>query len=201
MIWIRSVSAFATIYFCCDAGSALAQQPVPGQITNYSTPGNLHSDHALGCIPSGEMKNIYTPADLYPAIAKCLSADKYRDAVLVYALAAAYRRFDAMRVADRTAQQAVFALQEKYLGPLPDAKNERMRGEIKSEFGDTRQMGLLCARIREIGPPNYHPDYMIQHGMSAFMGVRGNGLVTNFNAKDGWEKTLETYLHCPKPAG
>jgi hypothetical protein len=52
--------------------------------------------------------------------------------------------------------------------------------------------------VRRIGPPAYHPVYMIQHGIRAFEGEQPNrGLKPDVNVKDNWEKSLDTYLHCP----
>ena len=70
---------------------------------------------------------------------------------------------------------------------------------LSAVAGDRSSMAMLCSRIRVIGPPNYRPTYMIRHGMGAFIGGSGNGLVADFDPAAAWEESLDTYLHCPKP--
>ena len=53
------------------------------------------------------------------------------------------------------------------------------------------------AEIRRIGPPDYVPHYMIQHGMGAFMPDKGDGLNAAFDGAMAWEQALTSYLHCP----
>ena len=45
--------------------------------------------------------------------------------------------------------------------------------------------------------PTYHPAYMIQHGMGAFLGQGSDPLVPGFGPATGWERALDSYLHCP----
>jgi len=69
---------------------------------------------------------------------------------------------------------------------------------IKALMGNPPKLKAYCTRVRKIGPPDYYPRYMVQHGMRAFTGRKSpRGLVRNFNAEKAWEKSLDTYLHCP----
>jgi hypothetical protein len=77
-----------------------------GRITNIRAGGSLASTQTVGCIPITEAKNTLTPADLYKGVIECIHQDKYDLAAGLFALAGVYGRFDAERVADKTAGQA-----------------------------------------------------------------------------------------------
>ena len=189
-----AIAALAIIV--ASPGEAAGQQSPP-LIHRFETPGNLQSNYKLDCIPASAAKNVYTPADLYKAVRKCVDAEKYADGVFLYALAGVYGRFDALRVVDKTAHQAILALQMRELWDTPEPNKDRMQEKWLNAVTDKKQHDELCSKISLIGPPNYRPDYMIQHGMDAFNGIQGDGLVGNFDDKAGWGKALDTYLHCP----
>ena len=81
------------------------------QNTNAKSQGNLKSYHKLSCIDKGKLKNIYTPADMFPAIAKCIKKAKYSRAVYLAIVTNAYGHYDSSRVEDESAAQAVSILQ------------------------------------------------------------------------------------------
>ncbi|MFP3527099.1 hypothetical protein SB912_31875, partial [Pantoea sp. SIMBA_072] len=60
-------------------------------------------------------------------------------------------------------------------------------------IGKDKEFSEFCRVVKSIGKPNYHPQYMISHGMGAFTDSKGNGLVENFNEEQAW---LETLSHC-----
>lgn len=194
----RIAIALIACSLCIPAFSQ--SQETQARITNYVAPGNLQSNHPLECISSDQAKNIYTPADLYKAVAKCMNADKFKEGLYLYALAGVYGRFDTLRVSDSTAHQALLVLQMQEFDGIAESRKDRLMEEAKKMAGDKNELNSTCSKIRELGPPNYHPDYMIQHGMSAFTGGHGDGLAPNFDSKASWEKSLDTYLHCPSPA-
>ena len=51
----------------------------------------------------------------------------------------------------------------------------------------------ICTEIKNIGKPEYHPTYMIQHGMGAFLNNGDNGLIKNFNSDSAWSLVLTGY--------
>lgn len=166
-------------------------------VTNYQAEGNLESTHQLGCIAADEVKDIYTPVDLYKGVAACVGSGNLQNGPLLFALAGVYGRFDTLRVADSTAHQAIRMAQMQELGSLPQEKTDLLRQEVVAIAKDNTRLAVLCARIRQVGPPNYFPRYMIQHGMGAFMPSSGNGLVKSFDPASAWEQSLTSYLHCP----
>jgi hypothetical protein len=63
--------------------------------------------------------------------------------------------------------------------------------------------GVCCMAIvqslsqpRASGPPKYRLDYMIRHGMGAFTGEYGDGLVPDFDSSSGWKQVRMSYLEC-----
>ena len=164
-------------------------------IQNYEAQGNLISENNLGCVGPEKLSNKYTPADLYKATAKCINQNNNEKAVFLFALAGVYGRFDTLRVADETAHQAVTVLLMETFGSLDEHKKDTFKKVLMNTF---KERVILCKKIVLIGPPDYYPIYMIQHGMGAFLGRKANSdIVANFDVQAAWKKSLDTYLHCP----
>src|SRR5262249_28701047 len=111
--------------------SALALVAATGELTaqvkNYEAPGNLESMNDIACAGSAKLQNMYTPADLYRAAELCIRRATYRDAAFLYALAGVYGRYDTLRVADRSAHQAITVLQMQAFGGLPPDRQEAFK--------------------------------------------------------------------------
>lgn len=168
------------------------------RIVNLESEGNLRSEHDVGCIAIASAKNTHTPADLYPGVAACVVTKQFRAGAYLEALAGVYGTYDTLRVADKSAHQAVLVLQMQARQRTPEADRVLFSQELRRASQDTGEVAEMCRQIRQLGPPSYHPDYMIQHGMGAFTGGNGdNGIVPGFDEKTGWEKSLTTFLHCP----
>jgi hypothetical protein len=87
----------------------------------------------------------------------------------------------------------------QYVDDMDEADKKKLLGEVSAIVGDPTRLAETCAQIRVLGAPTYHPTYMIQHGMGAFLGGTGkNGLVEWFHGAIGWEEALSEYLHCPE---
>ena len=167
-------------------------------IHNHEAPGNLESKYDLDCIAASQVKNQYTPTDLYQAMAKCITDGKYQDGAFLFALAGVYGRFDILRVEDSTAHQAITVALMQALGPLDQDKRTAFQEGIKTAFLP-ENLAAMCKKVERIGPPGYFPRYMIQHGMNAFYNNDGgDGLVKDFDAKAAWQQSLTSYLHCPE---
>lgn len=168
------------------------------RIQNYEAPGNLESRYELGCIQADELKRKYTPTDLYRAMSKCIAREKYTEGVVLFAVAGVYGRFDAYRVVDKTAHQAVTVARIQAVRNINKEKLVKFQNNLKATLGDPAGLASVCKKIEGIGAPDYYPRYMIQHGMNAFLkGGGGKELDEAFNAKTAWKKSLDTYLHCP----
>lgn len=182
----------------CTASLGWAQSVAGPTITNHEAPGNLESRHDLGCLESTDLSNRYTPAELYRAVAACAKQGKYKDASVLLALAGVYGRFDVQRVSDKTSHQALTILKMQALGNLTKEQQRAFKDDMRVTLGDPANLAVACQLFERIGPPHYHPVYMIQHGMSAFTKTdASNGLVKDFNAQVAWQQSLDSYLHCP----
>lgn len=169
------------------------------EFKNSEAPGNLESKNDLECIGARQLSNKYTPADLYKAVSKCANEDKYKEGALLFALAGVYGRFDTFRVADNTAHQAVTVLGMQAFGSLDKGKERAFKEGLKNILGTPDGLAATCKEIIVLGPPDYYPSYMIQHGMNAFLkSGSGSGLVADFDVKIAWKKSLDAYLHCPR---
>jgi hypothetical protein len=112
-------------------------------------------------------------------------------------LAGVYSFFDAERVVDETARDAHSVLTRDAMSKLDQSAKDAVFTQLKATLGDPARLPAACMAITRIGPPNYFPEYMVQHGMDAMNNkVQGNGLLPDFDAKLGWQKALDSYLHC-----
>jgi hypothetical protein len=177
--------------FAADSASRI-------QVKNFEAPGNLESKGELGCIESNRFSNKFTPADLYKAVAVCAKQNKNKDAAILFALAGVYGRFDTLRVSDKSAHQAVTVLKMQMFSSLTPDQQSAFREVATKTLSNPDEIVSKCKIIKHLGPPNYHPSYMIQHGMGAFSESNsGNGLIKEFDSKAAWQQSLDGYLHCP----
>ena len=168
------------------------------QVTNYETEGNLEVTHDIGCVDSGGLKNVYSPADLYKGLAKCINDGTSERGVLLFALAGVYGTYDTLRVADPTAHQATTVLRMTYLDSIDESQKLPFINKLKGILATPDGLKNICSEVRKIGAPTYFPRYMIQHGMKAVLDdIPKDGLITGFDSESAWEKSLDSYLHCP----
>lgn len=190
-------TTFAIMIACLAAGCA-AQKPPAGasQSTSYEADGNLHSSNSVACVDVTEVTNRHTPADIFPGVRKCIDAGEYEKAGDLFLVAGTYGRFDMLRVADRTAHQAIMVLQLDHIGSAEEASVDSFQEAMKGRYDEgTDDLKRICENVKRMGPPNYYPTYMLQHGMSAFTGA-GGGIKSSFNEAEAWSASLDSYLHC-----
>ena len=189
--------ATCALLLLTTACATAQNEPSTPKVTNHEAKGNLQSPAPLGCVAIAELSNRNTPADITPAVRRCINAGDYVRAVELFAVAGAYGRFDKLRVPDETAHQAIAILQLSYFENLSQKQQDAFQGELKARFSDGSPPLLnFCKRIQRLGPPDYHPAYMLQHGMRAFTG--DGGLKKDFDPKAAWASILDGYVHCPK---
>lgn len=186
-------------FMLCVAMNCFATEPASRpQIKNYEAPGNLDSKHELGCIGAGSLSNKFTPADLYKAVSVCSKQGRFKEGAFLFALAGTYGRFDTLRVSDKSAHQAMTVLKMQAFGGMAPDQQNAFKGSVGETLGSPNGLATACNEIKRIGPPNYYPRYMIQHGMSAFTKTGADdSLVKDFDAQAAWKQSLESYLHCP----
>ncbi len=186
-------------------------KPCKDKVTsNVKVKGSLESKHKLGCITIREIKSIYTPADLYPSAAQCFIEEKGTQGFEVFMAASMYARYDMLRVTDKSARQAKNALILNTLYPLPEKKKAILAVQAKRIKTDSEFKNSLCNKMKALDIPDYHPEYMIKHGMKAVlqklksdaikagkplpesMNIKeSSGLVTNYKPEKLWTKSLK----------
>lgn len=171
-----------------------------GKVVNYETQGNLEVKNKIDCESFAKLNNKLTPADLYNGMSDCFISKNYENATQLFILAGVFGRFDVQRVADPTAHQAISVMQMQVFQNLSDEQRSKFKEAIEKYLSQgSPQLVDTCEKVRQIGAPEYYPRYMIQHGIRAFGAEQANqGLVSDFQPKVAWNKSLDTYLHCPK---
>jgi len=173
----------------------------PGQITIIEAPGNLESTQDIGCVPISGLKNTFTPPDLYNGMTECINQGNYSSAAFFFALAGTYAYYDTLRVADVTAHDAKDVLIQQNVRSLDDIQRETVGLEIQNTLENPDKLPAVCDELLRIGAPQYHPRYMIQHGMNAITGGNTEDeLVKDFDSDAAWIKALTDYIHCPNLA-
>jgi hypothetical protein len=175
---------------------AAAQNAAP-QFRNYNAAGNLESTVNLGCIVLDKATAQYNPVDLFKAAKACITAKRWDEAARLHILAMTFGRFDMVRVADRTAHQAITVAQMEIYGDVAPADRQTFGDHAKLLMDEPQAHAAFCVALNRIGPPAYFPRYMIQHGMGAFLGNNGNGLVKDFDPVVAWRTLVQTGRKCP----
>jgi hypothetical protein len=86
-----------------------------------------------------------------------------------------------------------------HVGSFSKNETNALQSSIMSIINSPDALRAMCAEIKTVGPPNYYPAYMVQHGINAFTGGSPSGSVkADFNVQEAWEKALVVFLNCPK---
>jgi hypothetical protein len=165
------------------------------EIRNFEAKGNLESRNPVACVDINGISNKNTPADIFIGFEKCLGISNYQNSSELYLAALAYGLFDSKRVEDKTAHQAISVLRLKYLNGLNNDTTKNFKLELKKT---TENISTICNSLKKLGAPDYYPNYMIKHGMGAFLGNKSrDGLVSDFDSSKAWEDVLKNYVKCP----
>jgi hypothetical protein len=162
--------------------------PVSAQnMTNLTTVGNLQSARPAPLRSLAEATSRDTPVDLFALASSKIKEGDFAEASLAMFVASAYGAFDTMRVADPTAHQGLSVLMMGVSDGLSEEQSSSFREFAVNFVGDG---SALREYLLKLGPPSYHPDYMIKHGMGAFTDPSATGLVEGFDTSSAWEKIL-----------
>jgi triphosphoribosyl-dephospho-CoA synthetase len=133
---------------------------------------------------------MYTPADLFKSAAVCANKGNAEDSARLFLFARIYGSYDMARVQDRSAHQGITVLIQKTFAAMGKNANAVEKEINDNLIGKPKEFSEFCRVVKRIGKPNYHPQYMISHGMSAFTGTKGNGLIEEFDESQAWVETL-----------
>ena len=116
----------------------------------------------------------------------------------LFLLARIYGSYDISRVADSTSYQIIGILVKnsfKSMGENAGSIEHEINNELIKKPETFKE---FCKIVKNIGKPNYHPTYMINHGMNAMQNglllgqgkVKGNGIKEKFNENQSWVKNM-----------
>ena len=170
---------------------ASCASPSRSNVTNYQKSGNLATTKNLGCIQSIEVKNSYTPADLFSSSSKCAKSGDVENSARLFLFARVYGSYDMSRVSDKSAHQGVAVLAQRAYMEMGE-NSDAVELEIKKNLlANPQNFKSFCNTVKRVGKPNYHPTYMINHGMSAVVGEdSGSGLIVGFDESKVWSDVL-----------
>jgi hypothetical protein len=167
------------------------------RITDHETSGNLESLNPVNCVPIAALSRTNTPADLLAGANKCADKADYESAVTLYSVAGAYGIFDTLRVRDQSALEALEVLRLNFANSLNERQKAAFGQAIQHALSDAKTHAALCTSLEELGPPDYFPTYMVQHGMNAFAGgTPGGELEKDFDAPKAWVTALDAAARC-----
>ncbi len=160
-------------------------------------PGNLEPSQNLGCIGFEAAGAADTAADLALSSKNCLGEEKYDAAVESFITMQVFGVFDAQRVLDISAHQAVAVMGQEIAQTFGEGQAEAFQAAVTRFGGEgSARHTALCGHLRDIGPPTYFPRYMVQHGMEAFLAPDDDPIDPDFEAGPAWEGVLTNFLKC-----
>jgi ankyrin repeat protein len=153
------------------------------------------------CVRFDQIDNSHTPVELYSSVADCVENNRDADAVGLFILAGIDSSFDSLRVADKTAGQARQILIMGLFERMPPDVHAHFQTATKDLMDQPKRRAALCEQINKIGPPQYFPAYMVNHGLGAVQSGLSNQspqapLEPNFDAASVWASLLTNYLNC-----
>ena len=144
------------------------------QVFNLSHPDNLRPTTRLGCIALQEMEPRYTPADLMGAVRDCLRRKSYEVAYSLMQMAQVYAFVDRERITDRSVGGAWSSLVTETFQASRGRDVDALRAVARRAQGQPNGIqAQTCVLMRQVGPPDYVPLYMIAHGLGA-LDITGN---------------------------
>lgn len=173
------------------AGGAAAQ------VTNYVAPGNLAPTVDPGCVTMAGADPSLSPPDLALGVLACGRAGNWDAAAELYVLMLLRSSFDVRRVVDPTAHQAGEMLTLQVTDAQSDADRASL-GEAIQRFADPNptQRDILCKALLTSGVPKHDPSWMVQHGLAAFTGLQGDGLVPDVDPAKLWQQVMQEDVAC-----
>jgi hypothetical protein len=178
---------------------AVQAQDQQAGVVNLQAAGDLAATQTLSCLPMSQVKNSYTPPDLYTGVQQCITDKAYDKAAPMFMLARLYTLYDIDRVSDQTVGDADTVLRMKLFSPLDETQKQAW-GEAMNKFTkDPASMAQLCKQAQQIGHPTYVPTYLIKHGMGAFTSGASpdKALKTGFDGDASWSQLVAKALRCP----
>ncbi len=197
------MSEVRSLFFLLIAALSIgcAQGAGSGRPQVAEAPANFETGDSMACVAYSSLDTTSAPTDLYSGLHDCVGSNRYLDAVGLYAIASVYSEFDSRRILKDSIRPAGRNLHLSALSTRSHSARSSFIEELNRTMGDPVRMAGICAGIRQVGYPTYHPRYMIQNGMrvSSGEGMSSGDLIDDFDPDSAWSSSLETTLHCTPP--
>lgn len=153
------------------------------------------------CVRLDSIDNSHTPIELYASLNDCMQSNRDTDAVSLFVLAGMDSSFDSLRVSDKTAGQARQILIMALFGGMAADVHARFEAAMKDFMSQPPRHAVLCEQVKKVGPPQYFPAYMVNHGLGVMQSALSNQappapLKSDFNAATTWRELQTNYLNC-----
>lgn len=131
------------------------------------------------------------PVDIVQLWKTLVNKGSYEDTPYVKATFLAFGLYDTWRVLDATAHAMLDVLHAELQGLL-SGKNRQRYSQAQGKLKDPIFMENVRDFVASMGPPTYHPDYMIHHGVGFFTGEHehNDGIQPNFDVDVAWSGVL-----------
>ena len=190
--------AVAASLFTFETSAESGNTGRPPTIINWESPGNLAATNPLGCVAPETISASDTAADIASGARSCLDERDYDRMADLILFASAYAFYDTLRVFDPSAHAALGALFVDRFESISRSQRRRFLRAVDQTKGNEKRVGELCAMLSAVGPPRYHPTYMIAHGLMSFPGVsKAAPQLREIDRAEGWRKTLVEFVMCP----
>jgi hypothetical protein len=203
-----TVSTFSTTPCGPDAVQSVLPDPIQTAIAPQASIVSTLPQQLAGnreCVRLNQIDNRQVPPELYDRVKICMQDNRDADAVALFAIAGMDSIFDSLRVTDRSAGQARDILVKELFESLPANTSARLQAEIKDLWEHSQRLASLCEQVKKIGPPQYFPTYMVNHGMAVVISDLSKQaslppLKADFDSAATWNDIRTQYLNCNGPA-
>ena len=202
---VSGVRALAVLLLLPGLAGCLSPLGVPLLVAGNLVEAGLEPS---GCPRLASLDGSQTPEQLYRGAARCMRRSDTDTAVILFSLAGAYSRYDALRVSDPSAHQAGMLLRLVALEQLNEPQRQALSRGVAAALSEPGRGPELCATIERIGPPTYHPNYMVRHGLGSLRRSLPDHrttaipaapeLVQGFDGEAAWNRVLDRFLRCSK---
>lgn len=136
-----------------------------------------------------EITNLTTPVSIFQLVGSKISQGDYPQAALAFGIGTGYAMYDMRRVPDPSAHQALPVLRMNAAMGFEPAILEQFQNAADAMFEEPEE---LIALLTQLGSPDYHPTYMVQHGMGAMLGEDcAEEFASDFEAEKAWQEILD----------
>jgi len=196
---LRTIRSFLLVLICtatlagCKSTAGPSNSPElikdnsPSNTASTRDKSSQEASRRLGCIELNEIDNSMSPLSLFIGMKQCLNDSELDNAANMYFFARLYGAFDGRRVDDNSADQAIAVIHRAIFSKADKKVVEKFQTHLNEDYGKgSPKFSAFCQAARKNGPPKYYPKYMIQHGIKAFSGIKGDGLKHDFDTGAEW---------------